>query len=116
MSRISRYELVACPYCGAVHHKPCYSSISVTLPLSVTRQSFTCVECCRESERDAFKLLKTVPKNSPEVEAHNYAQTLYVLGMGPEPEPLAKKSYSQRLKELFVRPVKNEWEKYPPLA
>lgn len=116
MTRISNYELVSCPHCGAVHHKPCYSSISISLPLSAIKKSFTCANCHRESERAAFNFLKTVSKNPPEIEAYNYAQTLYVFGMGPRPVPLAKKSYLQKLKELFVGPAKNEWEKYPPLV
>ena len=119
MTRKIGYELFACPQCGAVHRKEAYSSISIYVPDSILKSSFSCSECHQESNRNDFQKVGFLSRYTKEEEALRYARTLYSFGLGPcPPEPLQLnrmqmlKSWINKLIHGRPKPL---WHKYPLL-
>jgi hypothetical protein len=121
MTRISGYNLHACPSCGYVHRKTVYSSISVYIPdAKITSNDGVCASCRGTFDLTDFKKVGHVSRLSDEEEAERYAWTLYSIKQGPRPETKPPEPFLLRswlvLKARFTSEVPKPWEKYPPLA
>jgi len=119
MTRISGYDLVACPSCGHVHRRTSYSSISIYAPESPSN-SRVCRGCRKTFELEEFKKVGFLDRFSEEEKAERYAWTLYTLRQGPRPDVKLQPPFLRRcclaVKAIFTPKVPKPWEKYPPLA
>ena len=121
MTRISGYDLFACPSCGHVHRKTSYSSVSVYIPDDMrTSNDRACVGCGKVFALADFKNVGYVSRFTPEEAAERYAWTLYSIKQGPRPETKPPEPFLRRswlaFKALFAPKEPKPWEKYPPLA
>jgi hypothetical protein len=63
MTRISGYELVACPSCGQQHTRTLYGSISIYVPSVVSSAAErSCARCGEAHAADAFQVLGFISK------------------------------------------------------
>ena len=121
MTRISGYDLLACPSCGHVHRRTAYSSISIYVPKDMTSSSDReCVSCHGSFALADFKKVGHVSRFTEEEEAERYAWTLYAIKQGPRPETKSPEPFLRRswlaFKAGFTPAISKPWEKYPPLA
>ena len=120
MTRISGYDLLACPSCGHVHRKTTYSSVSTYIPDDIKSSDYrACVNCCGVFALNKFEKVGYVSRFTEEEQAERYAWTLYSIGQGPRPEtkpqdPLLWRTWLA-VKSLFFSEVPKSWEKFPPL-
>jgi hypothetical protein len=121
MTRVSGYDLIACPSCAHVHRKTFYSSVSVYIP-DDTRSSDdrACVNCGEVFALNEFEKVGYVSRFTKDEQAERVAWTLYSLGQGPRPETKPPEPFLLRswlaLKARFTPEVPKPWDKYPPLA
>lgn len=121
MTRISGYDLLACPRCGHVHRKTSYSSVSVYVPDDLkTSNDKACVSCRESSALEDFKKVGYLSRFTPEQEVERYAWTLYSIGQGPRPLYKRAEAFHVRfwmaIKVFFIQKPKLPWEAYPPLG
>lgn len=121
MTRVSGFDLLACPNCGHVHRKTSYSSVSVYVPDDMkTSNDRACVSCGEAFALEDFKKVGYVSRFTPEEEAERYAWTLYSIKQGPRPETKPQEPFLRRcwlvVKAFFKPKVSKPWEKYPPLV
>jgi len=121
MTRISGYDLIACPSCGQVHRKTSYSSISIYTPSDcVSSKEKSCAKCHKAFDVDEFAKVGFLSLYTEEEKSERYAWTLYSIGQGPRPEPKPQEPFWRRswlaVKALFTAEVPKPWEKYPPLV
>lgn len=120
MTRISGYDLIACPACGHVHRKTSYSSISAYIPDDI-KSSYDrpCVNCGGVFALNKFQKVGYVSRFTEIEQAERYAWTLYSIGQGPRPETKPQEPFISRcwftVKALFTPKVPEPWEKYPLL-
>lgn len=121
MTRISGYDLLACPSCGYVHRKTSYSSVSVYIPDDMKASNDrACVSCGEAFALGDFKKVGYVSRFTVEEEAERYAWALYSIGQGPR--PLGKRAEASHVrcwmavKVFFTQKPKLPWEDYPPLG
>lgn len=120
MTRLSGYDLCACPSCGQVHRKTAYSSISVYISEDVSSShNRTCAHCRCSFDADDFVRVGFVSLYTEEEKAERYAWVLYSFGQGPLPSTKPKKSFLtsiwKAIKNLIRRTPREPWMKYPPL-
>jgi len=121
MTRISGYDLIACPSCGHVHRKTSYSSVSVYIPDDIrSSDDRTCVNCGEVFALNKFEKVGYVSRFTEEEQAERCAWTLYSIGQGPRPETKPQEPFLRRswlsFKALFTPETPKPWEKYPPLG
>lgn len=120
MTRISGYDLFACPSCGHLHRKTSYSSISIYVPDAASSNERTCAQCHLTFDIEEFLKAGFVSLYSDEEKAKRYAWTLYSIGQGPRPETKPSEPFVSRcwltVKALFTPKPPEPWEKYPPLV
>lgn len=121
MTRISGYDLLACPSCGHLHRKTSYSSISIYLPDdAASSNERTCAQCHQTFNVEEFSKAGFVSLYSDEEKAKRYAWTLYLIGQGPRPETKPPEPFVRRcwltVKAFFTSKTPEPWEKYPPLV
>ena len=121
MTRISGYDLLACPSCGHVHRKTSYSSVSVYIPDDMKNSNNkACSSCGMSFAFDEFSKVGYIDRFTDEEKAERYAWTLYAIGQGPKPETKQPEPFMRRgwlaVKEFFKSEPPKPWEKYPPLV
>lgn len=121
MTRISGYELLACPSCGHVHRKTSYSSVSVYIPDDMKNSNDkACSSCGMSFALNEFNKVGFIDHLTDEEKAERYAWTLYAIGQGSKPETRLPEPFMRRswlaIKGLFQPKVSKPWEKYPPLV
>ena len=121
MTRISGYDLLACPSCGHVHRKTSYSSVSVYIPDDMKNSNNkACSSCGMSFAFDEFSKVGYIDRFTDEEKAERYAWTLNAIGQGPKPETKQPEPFMRRgwlaVKEFFKSESPKPWEKYPPLV
>lgn len=119
MTRISGYDLLACPSCRHVHRKTSYSSISVYIPNEYSStDDRTCAKCHNISELSEFVKVGFV---NPHTEVSQAELANWI-----NQSKNTKSSSLSRVKEkiadgwasfvtLFTSKRKKSWEQFPPL-
>lgn len=102
MTRLSRYQLFACPTCNTIYKHPLWGSVSVYVPRSTNPKLMrVCTKCGFQAPLDGWNEQGTVETCTPDEKERRNEALMYSLGMGPKPTPELK-TFFQRMRAFWL--------------